>query len=129
MKMEKGWRERETDRVEYAQSFLHGDWSFAHELRYYRGQQLVGVGLIDILPTATSSVYFYHSPDWRPDSPGTFSLLQEIALAQQLKKQFLYLGYWIPENRSMAYKASFRPHQLLTSYHADEVEPQWQPAG
>ncbi len=127
MQTQKGWKDRLTDKAEYSQSFLHGDWLFAHELRYFRGREMVGVSLIDIVPHATSSIYFYHAPDWRPDSPGTFSLLQEIALAQQLGKRHLYLGYWIPENRSMAYKASFRPHELLTSYHADEVEPPWQP--
>ncbi len=122
----KGWKEREqTTPTEYRQSFLDGSWPFAREMRYYRGRELVGVGLIDIVPTATSSIYFYHAPDWRPDNPGTFSLLQEIALARQLGKPHLYLGYWIPENRSMNYKASFRPHELLTSYHADEVLPQW----
>jgi arginyl-tRNA--protein-N-Asp/Glu arginylyltransferase len=126
MRDEKGWKERATDREEYAQSFLEGQWPFSHEMRYYRGRELVGVGLVDVVPGATSSVYFYHAPDWRPDNPGTFSLLQEIALARQLGKRHLYLGYWIPENRSMNYKASFRPHQLLTSYHADEVVPQWQ---
>ena len=125
---EKGWRENETDRQDYMRSFLGGDWPFAHELRYFRGSELVGVGLIDIVSHATSSVYFYHAPDWRPDSPGTFSLLQEIALARKLGKQHLYLGYWIPENRSMNYKASFRPHELLTRYDADEVEPQWGPS-
>ena len=124
---EKGWKERESSPSEYDESFLAGDWPFAREMRYYRGRELVGVGLIDIVPTATSSIYFYHAPDWRPDNPGTFSLLQELALARQLGKQHLYLGYWIPENRSMAYKASFRPHELLTSYHADEVVPQWEP--
>jgi len=126
MHEEKGWRENETDRQAYWQSFLSGDWPFAHEMRYFRGSELVGVALIDIVPSATSSIYFYHAPDWRPDSPGTYSLLQEIALARQLGKRYLYLGYWIPENRSMAYKAGFSPHELLTSYHADEVEPQWQ---
>ena len=123
---EKGWKERETGREEYAQSFLEGRWPFAHEMRYYRGSELVGIGIVDIVAGATSSVYFFHAPDWRPENPGTFSLLQEIALARQLGKRHLYLGYWIPENRSMSYKASFRPHELLTSYHADEVEPEWE---
>ncbi len=123
----KGWREKETDPQDYWTSFLSGEWPFAREMRYFRGSELVGVSLIDIVPSAVSSIYFYHHPDWRPDSPGTFSLLQELAFAKQLGKKSLYLGYWIPENRSMAYKAAFRPHELLTSYHGDDVEPQWQP--
>lgn len=125
MHEEKGWKERETRREEYAQSFLDGRWPFAYEMRYYRGSELVGIGIVDIVPNATSSVYFFHAPDWRSENPGTFSLLQEIALARQLGKQHLYLGYWIPENCSMNYKASFRPHELLESDPADEIEPQW----
>lgn len=123
----KGWRERETDQIEYRQSFLEGNWPFAREIRYFRGNELVGIGLIDVVPTATSSIYFYHAPDWRPESPGTYSLLQELGYARQLGKEYLYLGYWIPENRSMAYKATFHPHELLTSYHSDDVNPEWVP--
>ena len=126
MHAEKGWKKREADFVEYAQSFLEGQWPFAHEMRFYRDNDLVGVGLVDIVSTATSSLYFYHAPTWRPDNPGTFSLLQEIALARQLGKRHVYLGYWIPENRSMAYKGTFRPHELLTSYYPDNVLPHWQ---
>lgn len=125
MEVAVGWKRNHIDRFDYAQSFVDGKWSFAYELRYYRDQELIGVGLIDMVPSAISSIYFYHAPDWRPDSPGTFSVLQELDLASRMKKQHLYLGYWVPENPSMAYKASFRPHELLTSYHADDVEPQW----
>lgn len=124
----KGWRERGVDRSEYCHSFLDGNWPFAREIRYLRGTELVGVGLIDIVPGATSSIYFYHAPQWRADSPGTFSLLRELAYARELGKPHLYLGYWIPENRSMDYKASFRPHELLTSYPDDGEEPSWHAA-
>lgn len=123
----KGWREKETDPQDYWTGFLSGDWPFAHEMRYFRGNELVGIGLIDIVPTSTSSVYFFHHPDWRPDSPGTFSLLQELALAKRLGKKYAYLGYWIPENRSMAYKSAYHPHELLTSFPDDDMEPPWQP--
>ena len=126
MREAKGWQDRNVDRSEYRQSFLEGDWPFAREVRYLRNQDLIGVGLIDVVSTATSSVYFYHAPNWRPDNPGTFSLLTELGLAKQWGKLHLYLGYWIPENRSMDYKAAFRPHQLLTSYEADEVSPRWE---
>ncbi len=127
MQVEKGWRERALDRHEYAKSFLEGRWPFAHEMRYFRGDEMVGIGLVDIVPMGVSSLYFYHAPEWRPDSPGTFSLLQEIALAKSLGKQWGYLGYWIAANRSMAYKAGFRPHELLRTFVADADEPEWQP--
>ena len=126
MHSEKGWQERTTDRSDYFQSFLAGDWPFAHEIRYFRGRDLIGVGLIDVVPAAISSIYFYHLPEWRPDSPGTYSLLQEISYARQYCKQYLYLGYWISENRSMNYKASFRPHEILKDYCSDDEEPLWE---
>jgi arginine-tRNA-protein transferase len=121
----KGWRERIIDLSEYRQSFLDGNWSFAYEMRYYRDRELVGVGLVDVVPTGMSSVYFYHSPDWRSESPGTYSLVREISHAHDNNKKYVYLGYWISENRSMDYKASFRPHEILDAYCSDNHEPQW----
>ncbi len=121
----KGWRERNIDLSEYRQSFLDGNWPFAYEMRYYRERDLVGVGLVDVVPTGMSSVYFYHAPDWRSESPGTYSLMREISHAHDNNKQYVYLGYWISENRSMDYKASFRPHEILDAYCADDHEPQW----
>ncbi|PON09679.1 hypothetical protein C2W62_54215, partial [Candidatus Entotheonella serta] len=35
-------------------------------------------------PHALTSIYFYHHPAWRPKSPGVFSILQQVAYAQQL---------------------------------------------
>lgn len=124
---EKGWREREVDQAEYSESFLRGRWSFAREFRYLRNSELIGVGLVDVVPTAMSSIYFYHAPEWRPAGPGTFSMLQELSYALSQGKRFHYLGYWITENRSMNYKASFRPHELLERYPADAEEPVWIP--
>src|SRR5256885_312365 len=86
---------------------------------------LVGVGLADITPTALSSVYFFHDPAWRPQSPGVFSILQQLAYAQRHGLRYHYLGYWIAGCPSMAYKAQYRPHELLVGYPPDDVEPTW----
>jgi len=128
MHVRSGWRDDRITAETYAEVFLSGDWPFAQEFRYYRGDDLIGVGLVDVLPDSLSSVYFYHDPDWRPKSPGTFTILQEIEYAKQTGRRFLYLGYWIAECQSMAYKSRFGPHEILNVYPGDQEEPDWVPA-
>jgi leucyl-tRNA---protein transferase len=123
----KGWRENRTTPDDYFQSFLAGDWEFDAEFRYRIDGELVGVGLVDLLPDALTSVYFYHHPRWRPMGPGTFSLLREIEFARATGRRHVYLGYWISECASMTYKANFGPHELLLRYPADDEPPEWCP--
>lgn len=125
MSERRGWPHRSTDRDEYSSGFLAGDWRFAHELRYLREGRLLGVGLVDIVPDGLSSIYFYHDPEWRPQAPGTFSVQKEFETVRKLGGRYVYLGYWIAECQSMAYKCNFRPHELLDRYVADDQSPQW----
>lgn len=127
MHVRSGWRDDRMDAQTYTEVFLAGNWPFAREFRYYLEEELVGVGLVDVLPDALSSVYFYHAPAWRPDSPGTFTVLKEIEYARQTGRRYLYLGYWIAECQSMAYKARFGPHDILNVYPTDQEEPKWTP--
>jgi leucyl-tRNA---protein transferase len=125
MHVRRGWRDDRITVEDYRDVFLAGRWSFAREIRYVRRGQLIGVGLVDVLPSALSSVYFFHDPAWRTAAPGTFSILQEIELARQSDRRWLYLGYWIAECQSMAYKANFGPHELLDEYVADDRIAEW----
>jgi arginine-tRNA-protein transferase len=125
MHRRKGWSPRTTNEITYAKSFLLGSWNFAREFLYYENGRLVGVGLADVTQEALSSVYFFHDPAWRPRAPGVFSILQQLAYAQHHGLRYHYLGYWIPESQSMAYKSQYRPHELLLRYPADTEEPQW----
>jgi len=43
----------------------------------------------------------------------------QIEQTRLLKLPHVYLGYWIAQSGKMAYKAQFRPHQLL-------INGQWQ---
>jgi leucyl-tRNA---protein transferase len=127
MHVRKGWPHSATTLSEYEHAFVSGSSDFAFEGRYFDGSRLVGVGLVDWLPHGLSSVYFYCAPEWRPLAPGVFSLLQEIEFCRTHGLPYLYLGYWIAECPSMAYKNRYVPHELLQGRPADDEPGLWLP--
>lgn len=128
MASRRGWRPAVTDIEDYAQGFLAGRAEFAREMLYFREDQLIGVGLVDLLSDGLSSVYFFHDPQWRTLGPGVFSALQEIEYCRSTGRRWWYAGYWIAECPSMAYKADYVPHQILERYVGEDEEPVWRGA-
>lgn len=102
-----------------------GRHEFTREYRYYRGRRLVGFGYCDVLPPAFVGLSFYYDPEWRPLGPGTFSMLTEIAAAEEEGCEFYYPGWWNAEYGPLAYKTNFKPYELLTGFPNDDVEPRW----
>jgi arginine-tRNA-protein transferase len=125
MQRRRGWPGDRITPLTYFRRYIGGEWTFAREFLYYKHNSLVGVGLADLTPRALSSVYFFHDPAWRPLAPGVFSVLQQLAYAQRQGLQYHYMGYWIAACPSMAYKAQYRPHELLAWYPPDDVAPEW----
>lgn len=114
-------RSEELDRESYERflvtSCLESD---TFELRLHRRGQLVGLGILDRVGDALSTVYFFFHPGYGYLSPGTFSALYEIELARWLGLDYYYLGYYIRDCPSMAYKARFKPCE-----ERDPDEPVW----
>lgn len=47
-------------------------------MKYYLENQLIAVGVVDLLPQSVSSVYFFYDPDYKKYSLGVYGVLSEI---------------------------------------------------
>lgn len=95
-------------------SFMLSSWCSTVFLEFRAENELIAVAVTDLLTDGLSAVYTFFSPDHLERSLGTLAVLKQIDLARQRGLDWLYLGYWIADCRKMAYKARFRPHQVLT---------------
>ncbi len=77
---------------------------------------LLAVALTDRMEDGLSMVYSFFAPDQARRSLGTFMILDHIERARANGLPHLYLGYWIEESPKMAYKASFRPFEILIGH-------------
>lgn len=80
--------------------------------------RLIAVGVVDVLPKALSSKYFFWDPDFASLSLGKVASLQEIAWVQEAHAgcpslRYYYLGYYLHNCHRMRYKAEFEPSDLL----------------
>lgn len=85
--------------------------------------RLACVALVDQLDDGLSAVYDFYDPALQRRSLGTFAVLHLIEYTRTLGLPHLYLGYWISESRKMAYKARFRPAQIMTRGVWHDLDP------
>lgn len=80
---------------------------------YYIDGRLAGAGFIDISSNALSSIYFFYAGEFTKYSLGTFSAFKESEYALSLGLKYYYLGYYIENNPSMAYKNCFHTNEKM----------------
>ena len=88
---------------------------------YLIGDELIAVGVVDILPQGLSSVYLYYHPGFSHTlvALGKLAILKEIEFTKSLGRPYYYLGYYIESCRKMRYKADYQPSEMLcpVTYH------------
>ena len=108
-----GWKHEKITQQNYYLTFVQGMGEFAYEVSYIRDGKLIGVDLIDILEDGISAIYFFYDPDFSHLSLGNFSILKEVQIAHMHDLKWIYLGYYVSENKSLNYKAKYQPLQEL----------------
>ena len=76
-------------------------------------KNLLGVILIDINQKSLSAVYSFFKPSYNKYGLGNFMISKCIMYGKDNNYKYLYLGYYIKEVSSMAYKIRFKPGQIL----------------
>ena len=113
MKDKKGWEHSGVDAKNYHSSFVDAHHDFGYEVLYYDEDKLIGIDLIDVLENGISSIYFYYDPDYSEYSLGKLSLYNQILYAQNAKKSWIYLGYYVEDCPSLSYKSHYKPYLTL----------------
>ncbi|XP_022242389.1 arginyl-tRNA--protein transferase 1-like isoform X3 [Limulus polyphemus] len=86
--------------------------------QYWLDGKLIAVGVLDILVSCVSSVYFFYDPDYSFLSLGTYAALREIAFCRELHREapgirYYYMGFYIHSCPKMKYKGNYYPSFLL----------------
>jgi arginine-tRNA-protein transferase len=121
----RGWDVEGSNAQEYYYAFVENARNYGYEFAYYYRDRLVGIALIDALPMGLSAVYCYYEPEMRSFSLGTYSILWQLLFAKAGGFDRLYLGYWVRENASLAYKARFKPYELLRGRPELDQSAEW----
>ncbi|WP_241521155.1 arginyltransferase [Kineobactrum sediminis] len=99
------------DREQYT-SFLSDAWNCTRYYRFYEGERLLAVAVVDALTDGMSAIYTFFEPEAERRSLGSYAILWQIEHARELGLDYLYLGYWIRNCAKMSYKTDYRPLEL-----------------
>lgn len=74
---------------------------------------LMAAVLLDRFADGDSLVYSFFEPEAARRSLGAFVILDAIRHVAALGRRYVYLGYWVKGSAKMAYKAGYRPLEVL----------------
>jgi leucyl-tRNA---protein transferase len=92
--------------------FLKSAWCDTSFVEFTISGELAAIAVVDRLDNALSAVYTFFEPKFSDKSLGVYAVLWQIEWAKQLKKEYLYLGYWIKKCKKMSYKSNYQPLQI-----------------
>jgi len=93
--------------------FITSAWLTPTFIEFYLDDRLIAVAVTDVMADSLSAMYCFYDPAYLANSLGTYAVLQQLAIAKQTGKKWLYLGYQIDQCSKMNYKVKFNPHQRL----------------
>ena len=125
MHEKKSWDINQTDPKNYFYSFVDGHEEFGYEMLYFEGDKLICIDLLDILEDGISSIYCYYDPEYLHLSIGKYTLLRQILFAKQNNLDWIYLGYYVKDCPSLAYKEQYKPYKTLVARPIDSEEDSW----
>ena len=92
-------------------SFIVNPWDNALYIEICLQDKLIGVAVCDQVAGGLSALYTFFLPEYAQRSLGTYAILQQVLISQQLNLDYLYLGYQIDACQKMNYKQNFLPHE------------------
>lgn len=72
-------------------------------------QKLAAISVCDLPDDGMSAVYTFFAPEFAARSLGTYAIMKQIDYVNDMRLDWLYLGYWIEDCQKMAYKTNFTP--------------------
>lgn len=86
--------------------------------------ELIAIGVLDLLPTCVSAVYFMYHESAHKFGFGKLGALREIALAKEEGYKWWYAGFYIHNCVKMKYKGDYTPQYMLdpVSYNWDLLD-------
>jgi leucyl-tRNA---protein transferase len=77
--------------------------------------ELAAACLVDIMDDGLSLIYSFFAPERSALSTGSAIILSLIEDCRLNGSAYVYLGYWIEDSPTMAYKSRFQPIEALTT--------------
>ena len=83
------------------------------QYRIKEKKTLIGTAITDKSSLGLSMNYSFFDPSCKARSIGTFMILYHIVWATRSNQPFVYLGYWVENAKTMAYKQRFSGLEML----------------